>query len=117
MLIKLGRRGQSTAEYAILFGLVVGALVAMQVYIRRGLQGRVKDAVDFTGSGGTVAGDQMVFSGTQYEPYYTISSTQNQASNTKTEDIAEGGAVTRSEDAQSTANREATTGWFGYIGD
>ena len=40
------RSGQSTAEYAILIGLVVGVLVVMQTYIKRGIQGKVRDASD-----------------------------------------------------------------------
>ena len=39
-------KAQSTAEYAILIGLVVGVLVVMQTYLKRGIQGRVKDAAD-----------------------------------------------------------------------
>jgi hypothetical protein len=33
-------------EYAVLLSIVVGALVAMQVYVKRGLQGRVRDLAD-----------------------------------------------------------------------
>ena len=40
------KKAQSTAEYAILIGLVVGVLVVMQTYIKRGIQGRFKDATD-----------------------------------------------------------------------
>ena len=41
MLIK---KAQNTAEYAILIVLVVGAVIAMQTYVKRGWQGRVKDS-------------------------------------------------------------------------
>lgn len=41
MLIK---KAQNTAEYAILIALVVGAAIGMQTYVKRGLQGRVKDS-------------------------------------------------------------------------
>jgi Flp pilus assembly pilin Flp len=40
------KKGQNTAEYAILIGLVVAVAVAMQTYVKRGLQGRVHDASD-----------------------------------------------------------------------
>ena len=40
------RKGQNTAEYAILIGVIVAAAIAMQIYIRRGMQARIKDAVD-----------------------------------------------------------------------
>lgn len=39
-----GKKAQSTAEYAILIGLVVAAVIAMQTYVKRGFQGRMKDA-------------------------------------------------------------------------
>ena len=42
------RKGQSTAEYAIVIGLVIAAAVAMQVYVKRGIQGRIRDAVNYT---------------------------------------------------------------------
>lgn len=39
-------RGQSTLEYAILVTIVIGALIAMQIYVKRGFQGRWKSTVD-----------------------------------------------------------------------
>ncbi len=45
------RKAQSTAEYAILIGLVVAAAITIQTYVKRGLQGRVRDAgADLVGS-------------------------------------------------------------------
>jgi uncharacterized protein (UPF0333 family) len=40
------RKGQNTAEYAIVIALVVAAAVAMQTYVKRGMQGRVYDATN-----------------------------------------------------------------------
>ena len=34
-------RGQSTAEYAVLFAIVIGAAVAMQQYVKSRLQGAI----------------------------------------------------------------------------
>ena len=46
------RRGQTTAEYAIVLGVVLAALVGMQIYVKRGAQARVKLGVDqFTKAG------------------------------------------------------------------
>jgi hypothetical protein len=45
----LRRRGQSTLEYAIIIAVVVGALLAMQHYVKRGVQGRYKSASDDMG--------------------------------------------------------------------
>ena len=57
------KKGQSTAEYAIVIGLVLAAAVAMQTFVKRGMQGKFKKAVDnFSSATGGSTG--------QYEPYY-----------------------------------------------
>ncbi|MDO8661642.1 MAG: hypothetical protein Q7K98_00255 [Candidatus Omnitrophota bacterium] len=87
---KINKKGQSTAEYAIVIGLVVAAIVAMQIYVKRGLQGKVKDAVDYKDAGDTVTGTT-----TQYEPYYSSSTmTSTRAASEKAE-VTTGGGVTR----------------------
>ena len=43
------RRGQSTLEYAVLATVIIGALLTIQVYIKRGVQGRLKSAADDIG--------------------------------------------------------------------
>lgn len=42
-------KGQSTLEYAVLIIIVIGALLSIQVYIKRGVQGRLKSAADDIG--------------------------------------------------------------------
>lgn len=42
-------KGQSTLEYAVLIIIVIGALLSIQVYIKRGIQGRLKSATDDIG--------------------------------------------------------------------
>ena len=42
-------RGQSVVEFSVLIVIVIGALLAMQVYVKRGIQGRWKSAVDDLG--------------------------------------------------------------------
>ncbi len=49
MLKHMNKRGQSTLEYAIIIAVVVGALLAIQVYVKRGVQGRFKQASDDIG--------------------------------------------------------------------
>ena len=72
MLRKIRKRitAQSTAEFAIMLALVIGAVVAMQVYVRRALQARIKGATHFMQE--TMAAEHSAF-GTeyQYEPYYS----------------------------------------------
>jgi hypothetical protein len=43
---KFSKKGQSTAEYAIVIALIIGAVIATQNYVKRGLQGRIKDGLD-----------------------------------------------------------------------
>ena len=48
-LKKKKTRGQSTLEYAVLIIIVIGALLSIQIYIKRGVQGRLKSATDDIG--------------------------------------------------------------------
>ncbi len=67
MFRKLNRKkGQNTAEYAVLIALVIGAVIAMQVYVKRALQARVYDASNFLTSDTAIGGATT----NQYEPYY-----------------------------------------------
>ena len=42
-------KGQSTLEYAVLIIIIIGALLSIQAYIKRGIQGRLKQATDDVG--------------------------------------------------------------------
>lgn len=88
------RKAQSTAEYVIVLGLIVAAVIAMQTYVKRGFQGRIKDAVDYVDQGGQ-AGNAVTFATKQYEPYYLESSFSTERSSEDTENLADAGAVTR----------------------
>jgi hypothetical protein len=46
---KRRKQGQSTLEYAVLIIIIIGALLSIQVYIKRGIQGRLKSATDDIG--------------------------------------------------------------------
>ena len=48
-LNKKRQKGQSTLEYAILIIIIIGALLSIQIYIKRGVQGRLKSATDDIG--------------------------------------------------------------------
>ena len=50
MIAYLNRhRGQSTLEYVVLIIIIIAALLSIQVYIKRGVQGRLKSASDDIG--------------------------------------------------------------------
>lgn len=46
---KIKKMGQSTLEYAILVVVVIMALIAIQAYLKRGIQGRMRDSADQIG--------------------------------------------------------------------
>ncbi len=76
MFIRLNKRAQSTLEYAVVIAIVVAALIAMQVYIKRGLQGRWKQAADDVGQ--------------QFSPSYTNTSYTTNSSVNSTENVSGG---------------------------
>ncbi|MFA5059285.1 MAG: hypothetical protein WC676_01480 [Candidatus Omnitrophota bacterium] len=50
MLKKLRQmKAQSTLEYAVLIIIIIGALLSIQFYIKRGVQGRLRSAADDIG--------------------------------------------------------------------
>ena len=53
------RKGQTILEYTVILVVVIGVLVAMKDYIKRGFQGRLKSATDQFGD--------------QYDPQYVNS--------------------------------------------
>ncbi len=59
MLRKMKSKGQSTLEYAVLIVVIIAALIAMQVYLKRGVQGRMRESSDQIGD--------------QFSPGYTVS--------------------------------------------
>lgn len=79
MIIRLNRRrAQSTGEYAILIGLVIAAVIGMQVFVKRGLQAKTKNVVEYFADNATTTGtgSATLTKDTQYEPYY-LDDTQN----------------------------------------
>lgn len=44
-------KAQSTLEYFVMIAVIVAALFAMQVYIKRGIQGKMRDSADSIGQG------------------------------------------------------------------
>ena len=46
----ISKRGQTIGEYAILFGIVLGAVIAMQGYIRQRIAGTIQQEADGYGT-------------------------------------------------------------------
>ena len=87
MLTRL-KKGQATAEYAILFALVVAAAVGVQTYVKKSLQARVYDATEYFVANTTELGQTR-----QWEPGRATKTTTDQESErTFTEDYEDGEA-------------------------
>lgn len=91
--IHSGKRGQNTAEYAILFAIIIGAVMAMQTYVKRGLQKGIQHNLDSKLNNNLVGSKQ-------YEPYYlksqyTTTTSYTDTGISDTENITSGGQVER----------------------
>lgn len=91
----LNRKGQNVAEYSILIALVIAAAIAMQTYVKRGIQGRVADAVDHAPATDNIAGRPITFSTKQYEPYYLDSSADVASTRNLSENLGQRGQTAR----------------------
>lgn len=49
MFIRLNRKGQSTLEYTVIIAVVVAAIIMMNAYVKRAVQGRSREAADSIG--------------------------------------------------------------------
>jgi uncharacterized protein (UPF0333 family) len=67
-------KAQTTLEYAILIGVVVAGLIAMQVYLKRGYQGNLKESADSMGK--------------QFSPGYTTGHYETTSSTESSEVLA-----------------------------
>lgn len=108
------KKAQSTAEYAIILALVIGAVTAMQIYIKRGMQGKIKDVVDYKGvvdQGLGSASERFSFSGNQYEPGQTSSKVASERERSETEAQLKGGGKTRDSADTSAYRQKQETGW------
>jgi len=45
----IGKRAQTTLEYAVLISVVVAALIGMQFYMKKSVMGKLKESTDQTG--------------------------------------------------------------------
>ncbi len=89
-------RGQIVAEYSILIGIIVAALVAMNIYIKRGMQARFRDAVDLQlDQRAGAVGDTKFVTG-QYEPDYSFRTALTTHNSDGNEQMVAGGSLTSS---------------------
>lgn len=96
MMRIFSRKGQSTLEYAILILIVIVALLAMQTYLKRGVQGRMRESSDNIGEA--------------YTPGYTDSAFDLTTTAATTETIVgvSGGTGTRTTELSRADDRTGT---------
>ena len=83
-------KGQSTVEYAIILGVVVTGLIAMQTYVKRGLQARYHDGTKYLANETATIGNTS-----QYEPYYLDSDYTTTQNKIGTDTVDERGSTNR----------------------
>jgi len=114
---KISKRAQTTAEYAILIAIVVGAIVAMQVYVRRGLQSRVRTIVDDRTLGNQLGtADERtavtnIFDGAQYDPYYASSDSQSSSARAQHDIAGQDAETSRGTQERAVQNRQQVNSW------
>ena len=107
-------RGQSTAEYAVLIALVVGAVIAMQTFVKRGIQAKMYDA---TTSMTNVDGGQILQGHTpQYEPYYAQNDVTTGQKTKDLKEVYKAGEVTRQGSTEATRLGTETEGGAALLG-
>jgi hypothetical protein len=80
-MLKILKKAQSTAEYAILLSLVVAAAMGIQAEVKRAIQARIHDAA------------MALSDGKEYEPTTGTKTTTAQSQNrTRTENYVESGS-------------------------
>lgn len=89
MKIKHGKKGQGTLEYAIIIVVVIGALIAMQWYIKGAYQGKLRQSSDDMGE--------------QFSPIKTAG-TYTTFTNTSTNEASSGGSLNGSAMPTTTSN-------------
>lgn len=82
-------RGQSTLEYAFLLAIIIAAIIGMQIYVRRGMMGRLRDTAD----------QQL---GSQFDPYKTKGKVSHVAGGTTTDELKIDGTSSSSFNATQT---------------
>lgn len=94
-------KGQSTLEYVILLGFVVAALIAMGVYMKRGMEGKLRESTDQVGD--------------QYDPKKVTSTYTTNSNMKQTEKIIAGGGsvvtIAAGENTQTRTGNEVVAAW------
>jgi len=80
-------KAQSLSEYSICLSVVLIVFTAINIYVKRGLQGRYKDVVGYTA--------KQANSLRQYEPYYVRDENKVNQDKSANEKFQDGGSIMR----------------------
>lgn len=88
------KKAQNTVEYAILLAIIIGVFSVMQVYLKRGLQAKVKSGTDtIPGIVEGQAGTNIFGAETQYEPITSADMTTASTEGKEKSTISQAGGV------------------------
>ena len=107
-------RGQSLVEFTLLIATVIGAVMAMQLFMKRGLQGRMFDATNSmtkVDGGGLMQGNTS-----QYEPYYNKGETTIAQSGSTSDNYDHGTTTREIKEQKSTETGTRTQGGADLLG-
>jgi uncharacterized protein (UPF0333 family) len=78
------KKGQSLLEYSLILAAIIVAIIFMQGYVRRGLQGRLRSAADDIGDQYSVWGSMNYLTNRQSNTTETVSLTAGNQANLTT---------------------------------
>ncbi len=91
------KKGQSTLEYALIITVVIAALLAINVYMKHGVQGRLKESADDIGQQFDASGNYSSSWKTVSDGKSNTTEERNTTTGTITSNMTSGENITRSE--------------------
>jgi len=111
----LSRKGQSTAEYAIIIGAVVGAIMAIGVFLRGAIEGKVRHMGNLYLANGTMPSNYTTGTISMTSDYETRSAsyTSTMENAATGMDILVGNGTEQGAEASSYSKRVGNVTYFG----
>lgn len=91
------KKAQSTLEYALVIAAVVGALLAINVYMKKGVQGRLKASTDQIGKQFDPSGTYNSTWNSQTSGNTTTAESREKNTGTTTSNVTTAEAITKAE--------------------
>ncbi|MDD2679215.1 MAG: hypothetical protein PHO03_00215 [Candidatus Omnitrophica bacterium] len=91
------KKGQNTLEYALIIAAVIGALIAINAYMKKGVQGKLKESTDQIGKQFDAAGSHTSAWKTEASGTTVTTESRDTSTGATTSKVEQGEKVTRSE--------------------